>query len=115
MKPADLFTLIAILEMPQSCLKFLQADYHNAVAGLPGFKKAVKQQYRRLALQYHPDKNNGNDKKMKEINAAVDVLLQLRIERPQPQPVRIIFQFGGGGFATQNGTTTTATTICTAF
>lgn len=109
MKLTDLCTLISILEMPERYLSFLQADYHNAITGLPGFKKTVKQQYRRLALQYHPDKNNGNDRRMKEINAAVDLLLQLRIEPPRTQPVRIVFQFGGGGFGAS--TATSATTI----
>lgn len=109
MKLTDLSTLISVLEMPGRSLNFLQADYHNAVAGLPGFKKDVKQQYRRLALQYHPDKNNGCDKRMKKINAAVDLLLQLRIESPRPQPVRIIFQFGSGGFTAS--TATSATTM----
>ena len=105
MKPADLFALISALEMPERSLNFLWADYHNAIAGLPGFKKAVKQQYRRLALQYHPDKNNGCDKRMKEINAAVELLLQLKIEPPRLQPVRIIFQFGGRGFVASTATT----------
>ncbi len=113
MKRTDLFALISILEMPEHCLSFLQVDYHNAVAGLPEFKKTVKQQYRRLALQYHPDKNNGCDKRMKEINATVDFLLQLKIEPPRPQPVRIVFQFGGG--ISTHGATSTATSGTTMF
>lgn len=107
MKLTDLFAIVKFLEMPEGCLRFLQVDYPNAIAGLPGFKKSVKRQYRRLALQYHPDKNNGCDKRMKEINAVVDLLLQLRIEPPRPQPIRIVFQSSGGGGTSATSTSTT--------
>lgn len=34
----------------------------------------IKKQYRKLSLQYHPDRNNGNDEKFKEINEAFETL-----------------------------------------
>ena len=34
----------------------------------------IKKQYRKLSLQYHPDKNNGDDSKFKEINEAYQTL-----------------------------------------
>ena len=34
----------------------------------------IKKNYRKLSLQYHPDKNNGDDSKFKEINEAYQTL-----------------------------------------
>ena len=34
----------------------------------------IKKAFRKLALQYHPDKNNGDDSKFKEVNEAYQVL-----------------------------------------
>ncbi len=36
---------------------------------------SVKKQYHKLALLYHPDKNNGSDEKFKQINEAYNYLL----------------------------------------
>lgn len=41
-------------------------------------KEEIKKVYRRLAHQYHPDKNNGDDRKFKEINEAYHLLAQGR-------------------------------------
>ena len=38
-------------------------------------KKDIKKKYRLLCLKYHPDKNNGNDTKVKDIKEAYDVLI----------------------------------------
>lgn len=112
MKLTDLFTLITILEMPESSLHFLKVDYQTAVSGLPEFKAIVKKQRRLLAIQYHPDKEHGSNERMKEINAAVDLLLMLRIERPRPQPRVIVFRYSGSFVNTTSTTsTTTATTM----
>ena len=37
-------------------------------------EKEIKKQYRRLALIYHPDKNNGDDSNFKKISYAYDIL-----------------------------------------
>ena len=61
-------------------------------------KDEIKQAYRRLAHQYHPDKNGGDDKKFKEINEAYSVLSDDR-KRQQYN------QFGSGfeGFRGSQG------------
>jgi len=34
----------------------------------------IKKSFRKLSMKYHPDKNNGNDEKFKEINEAYEIL-----------------------------------------
>jgi hypothetical protein len=37
-------------------------------------KEVYNKKYKRLCLVYHPDKNNGKDKKFKELNNARDAI-----------------------------------------
>jgi len=50
-------------------------DYYE-ILGIPktATENEIKRAYRKLAHQYHPDKNGGDDKKFKEINEAYQVL-----------------------------------------
>lgn len=50
-------------------------DYYE-ILGVPknASDDEIKRAYRKLAHQYHPDKNRGDDKKFKEINEAHQVL-----------------------------------------
>lgn len=50
-------------------------DYYE-ILGIPktATEDEIKRAYRKLAHQYHPDKNGGDDKKFKEINEAYQVL-----------------------------------------
>lgn len=57
-------------------------------------KDEIKQAYRRLAHQYHPDKSGGDDKKFKEINEAYSVLSDDR-KRQQYDQFGSGFEQGG--------------------
>lgn len=50
-------------------------DYYN-ILGVDknASKEEIKKAFHKLALKYHPDKNNGDDKKFKELNEAYQVL-----------------------------------------
>jgi len=60
-------------------------------------KDEIKQAYRRLAHQYHPDKTGGDDKKFKEINEAYSVLSNDE-KRQQYDQFGTTFEQGGPGF-----------------
>jgi len=50
-------------------------DYYE-ILGVPktATEDEIKRAYRKLAHQYHPDKNGGDDKKFKEINGVYQIL-----------------------------------------
>lgn len=50
-------------------------DYYNILGvKFKATKEEIRTAFKRLALQYHPDKNNGQDLKFKEINEAYQIL-----------------------------------------
>ena len=64
----------------------------------------IKKAYRKLAVQYHPDKNPGNkqaEEKFKEINEAYDVLKDEQKRAAYDRYGSEAFQ--GGGFGGQQG------------
>lgn len=68
-------------------------------------KDELKKAYRKLAMQYHPDKNQGDDKaeaKFKEINEAYDVLKDDQKRAAYDQMGHAAFD-GSGGFGGQGG------------
>lgn len=75
-------------------------DYYE-ILGIPknAPKEEIKQAYRRLAHQYHPDKKGGDEKKFKEINEAYQVLGDERKRTQYDQFGPSFDSQGAGGFS----------------
>lgn len=66
----------------------------------------IKKAFRKLAHKYHPDKENGNEEKFKEVNSAYQILGDEEKRQQYDQFGDAAFQnggsgFGGGGFGAQ--------------
>ena len=61
----------------------------------------IKKSYRKLSMKYHPDKNNGEDSKMKELTEAYSIIgdhnkkKKYDIEMSAPNPEELINMFFG--------------------
>ena len=64
-------------------------SFEVAQRRLEDFKVEVLKKRRLLAKKYHPDISPENIEKMKEINALVDFVRSIRIERQRPVPMNI--------------------------
>lgn len=66
-------------------------DYYDVLGvGKTASTDEIKKAFRRLAVQYHPDKEGGNEEKFKEINEAYEVL-------SNPEKRKRYDQFGHAG------------------
>ncbi len=77
----------------------MSRDYYKILGvSQSASKDEIKQAYRRLAHQYHPDKTGGDDKKFKEINEAYSVLSDDR-KRQQYDQFGAAFEQGGQNYS----------------
>lgn len=78
-------------------------DYYQ-ILGVPKSttEDEIKRAYRKLAHQYHPDKNKGDDKKFKEINEAYQILGN-REKREQYDRFGRTFSAEGGSASSWEG------------
>ena len=102
--------VLSILELPPNSWK-LNPNIHPKEAELilTDFKKLIKKQHHVLVKKFHPDlPKNGEkeEKKMKQINSAVDLMMQLKItvqRRPQPIQAQNVRFYSFGGFRSFSG------------
>lgn len=81
----------------------MSKDYYNILGvNKNASKDEIKRAYRRLAHQYHPDKNSGDDKKFKEINEAYQVLGNDQKRQQYDQFGDFFSSFGQQGFGGQS-------------
>ena len=79
----------------------MSKDYYNILGvSKNASKDEIKRAYRRLAHQCHPDKNNGDDKKFKEVNEAYQVLSN---DQKRQQFDQFGTAFDQGGFSGSQG------------
>ena len=83
------------------------STFEEAQENLPEIKKKISKLYRQKAKGLHPDVNDIDDHKMKELNIAYNLLKKLRVVRKSP-PKQIIIRwtsgFNGMGIGTTSGT-----------
>lgn len=93
---------------------YFGVNLHSVFNGVSGHEEAykrfeqakieAKKNYKKLALKYHPDRNDGDDTKMKELNSLYDLLEKSKYNIPRPQPT---FRVTSVTFYNQTSTTTT--------
>ena len=76
-------------------------DYYNVLGvNRNASDKELKQAYKKLSMQHHPDRTGGSDEKFKQVNEAYSTLKdpQKRQAYDNPQPQFNSQHFNQGGF-----------------
>lgn len=88
-------------------------SFEHAQKLLEEFRAAAKDNYRRLAMEAHPDRG-GSDEAMQELNKAKDLVARIDVRPPVRRPVTMvrIYSTGMGNdiwTSSSSSTTTTGT------
>lgn len=117
MKPTDaqLSKAMQLLSLTPNDFRVIEQapSFEAGQQMLAGLKERVKKQFRKVALELHPDRTNNDPAKtddFKLVSAVVDDIERLAFSRPPPRPqqMRVVFvrmQVGYSG----TGSTTTST------
>ena len=66
-------------------------SHDDAVRILESLKDRAKSTYKKLAFECHPDRNGGDDTRIKELNAYYDSIKNAQYILPQPIPmIRVV-------------------------
>lgn len=114
---AQIFKAMQLLGLSQGDFQAIERapSFEAGVQMLEQLKERAKKQFRRVALELHPDKTNNDPAKtddFKLVAAVVDDIEKLKFGRappppPRPMSVRIVFVRGGGfGYSSTASTTT---------
>lgn len=83
----------SILEIPVSSYAVKEhMSSEQAKVALEEFKAIVKRQKVVLSKKHHPDKPNGDEEKLKRINATVDLVMKLEITILKQKPKTVVFR-----------------------
>jgi len=89
--------VLTTLELPLDSFKLMSAkSAEEAEMILQKFKALVKKQHHILVKKYHPDlPANGEveELKMKQVNAMIDIVKQLKITKSRPRPQKVTVRF----------------------
>ena len=96
-------------------LEISTAKSHDEAAKiLDSLKDRARTTYKKMAFECHPDRNQGDDTKIKELNSLYDLVKNAKYQPPPPMlpMIRVVMHPGAGwgwGGTTNTSTTTSAT------
>lgn len=108
---------MALNAAPQRIQQLQRMPYPTAVQALEGIKAEARKRYKQLAFQWHPDRNQEDERaeeKFKVLGAVLADLEKLQLRPPPPRPVVRYVHFPAtnpfGSSVSYTSTSTSATT-----